>query len=97
MQSKVGTGRVIKDSIITIDTMGTQVAIADAIIDGGAYYILSAKKNQLALFEEIHDQFLFAAKSYNKNKLYVKKWGNINLTRFLEEEKSNAQSSFATL
>ena len=81
----------IKDSIITIDAMGTQVAIANAIIDGGAHYILSAKKNQPALFEEIHDQFLFASKSYNKNKLNVKNWGKYQsneTSRGREEQRS---------
>ncbi|MCL2650967.1 MAG: ISAs1 family transposase, partial [Candidatus Azobacteroides sp.] len=44
----------IKGSIITIDAMGTQTAIAKKIIDNGGDYILSVKGNQGSLEEEVH-------------------------------------------
>lgn len=44
----------IKDSIITIDAMGTQTAIAKRIVDNGADYILAVKGNQGSLEEEVH-------------------------------------------
>ena len=44
----------IKGSIITIDAMGTQTAIARKIIENGGDYILSVKGNQGSLEEEVH-------------------------------------------
>jgi predicted transposase YbfD/YdcC len=44
----------IKGSIITIDAMGTQRAIAEKIIENGGDYILAVKGNQGSLAEEIH-------------------------------------------
>jgi predicted transposase YbfD/YdcC len=43
----------IKGSIITIDAMGTQRAIAEKIIDKGGDYILAVKGNQGGLEEEV--------------------------------------------
>ena len=43
----------IKGSIITIDAMGTQRAIAEKIVDSEANYILSVKGNQGSLKEEV--------------------------------------------
>ena len=44
----------IKSSIITIDAMGTQTAIAEKIIENGGDYILAVKGNQGSLEEEVH-------------------------------------------
>lgn len=44
----------IKGSIITIDAMGTQTAIAQKIIKEGGDYILAVKGNQGGLQEEVH-------------------------------------------
>jgi predicted transposase YbfD/YdcC len=44
----------IKGSIITIDAMGTQTAIARKIIENEGDYILSVKGNQGSLEEEVH-------------------------------------------
>lgn len=49
----------IKGSIITIDAMGTQTAIAEKIIEKGANYILSVKANQKNLLEEVEDTCRF--------------------------------------
>lgn len=43
----------INGSILTIDAMGTQVAIAEKIIAKGADYILAVKDNQKTLQEEV--------------------------------------------
>src|SRR5690606_6491344 len=43
----------IKGAIITIDAMGTQKAIAERIIDGGADYVLALKGNQEALHRAV--------------------------------------------
>ena len=43
----------IKGSIITIDAMGTQRAIAEKIVQNGGDYILSVKGNQGSLQEEV--------------------------------------------
>jgi predicted transposase YbfD/YdcC len=44
----------IKGSIITIDAMGTQTAIAEKIIEKEGDYILAVKGNQGCLEEEVH-------------------------------------------
>lgn len=41
----------IRGAIITIDAMGTQTAIAEAIIDGDGDFILALKGNQQSLYE----------------------------------------------
>jgi len=43
----------IKGTIITIDAMGTQKAIAAQIIDSGADYVLALKGNQESLHDEV--------------------------------------------
>jgi predicted transposase YbfD/YdcC len=45
----------IKGAIITIDAMGTQKAIAEQIVDGGADYVLALKGNQEALHQAVID------------------------------------------
>jgi predicted transposase YbfD/YdcC len=45
----------IKGAIITIDALGTQMAIAEQIIDGGADYVLALKGNQDALHQAVLD------------------------------------------
>ncbi len=43
----------IKNTVVTIDAMGTQTAIAEKIKDKGADYVLAVKENQKTLFDEI--------------------------------------------
>lgn len=43
----------IKNTIVTIDAMGTQKKIAEAIIEKGADYILALKKNQETLYNNV--------------------------------------------
>src|SRR5205814_8269336 len=45
----------IKGTIITIDAMGTQKAIAEQIIDSGADYVLALKANQETLHQAVID------------------------------------------
>jgi predicted transposase YbfD/YdcC len=45
----------IKGAIITIDAMGTQKAIAEQIVDGGADYVLALKGNQETLHRQVVD------------------------------------------
>lgn len=47
----------VKNSIITIDAMGTQTAIAEKIKKKGADYVLAVKENQPALYTEIQEYF----------------------------------------
>ena len=42
----------LEGSVITIDAMGTQTAIAEKIVDGGADYILALKGNQGTLLQD---------------------------------------------
>ena len=43
----------IKGAIITIDAMGTQKAIAEQVVEGGADYVLALKGNQGALHQAV--------------------------------------------
>jgi predicted transposase YbfD/YdcC len=45
----------IRGAIITIDAMGTQKAIAEQIIDGGADYVLALKGNQETMHQAVID------------------------------------------
>jgi predicted transposase YbfD/YdcC len=45
-------------SLVTIDAMGCQTAIAQAILDAKADYVLAVKENQRTLYEEIEGRFL---------------------------------------
>jgi len=47
----------LKGCIVTIDAMGTQTAIAGAIIEGGADYVLAVKENQPLLMQDIELYF----------------------------------------
>ena len=49
----------LENTIVTIDAMGCQQAIAKKIIDQKADYILSVKDNQEQLLEDIEDEFRF--------------------------------------
>ena len=43
----------MRGAIVTIDAMGTQTAIAEQIVDGGADYVLALKGNQETLHEAV--------------------------------------------
>jgi predicted transposase YbfD/YdcC len=51
----------ISGCIVTIDAMGCQTEIAQAIVDAHADYVLSVKKNQGRLYDDIQDLFAGAA------------------------------------
>ena len=53
----------IKGTIITIDAMGTQKAIAEQIVDNGADYVLALKGNQETLHQEVMDYIEEQAKN----------------------------------
>ena len=47
----------IKGTIVTIDAMGTQTAIAEQIQDNGGDYILALKGNHSSLHDEVENFF----------------------------------------
>ena len=47
----------IEGAIVTIDAMGTQTAIAEKIVAGGADYVLALKGNQSTLHEDVQEFF----------------------------------------
>lgn len=49
----------IEDSVVSIDAIGTQVNIAQAILDKQAHYFLALKENQGALNEAVIDAFRY--------------------------------------
>jgi len=51
----------IEGCIVTIDAMGCQKEIAQTIVDARADYVLSVKKNQGRLYEDLQDLFAGAA------------------------------------
>jgi predicted transposase YbfD/YdcC len=48
---------VLEGSIVTIDAMGCQTAIAEKIVDQKADYVLAVKDNQTHLLDDIRDAF----------------------------------------
>ena len=50
----------VSGCIVTIDAMGCQKEIAKTIIERGAYYVLSLKKNQPQLHRDVSDTFAYA-------------------------------------
>ena len=64
----------LKGAVVTIDAMGTQRAIAHAIVDKGGDYILSVKGNQGRLHDETRDQFAFALRQLDPAKLDSTRW-----------------------
>ena len=47
-------------ALVTIDAMGCQKAIANKIIEGGGNYVLTVKKNQEHLYDDIQQSFVDA-------------------------------------
>jgi predicted transposase YbfD/YdcC len=47
----------IEGSLVTIDAMGTQKAIAETIVDKGADYLLAVKGNQKTLYDALNQAF----------------------------------------
>lgn len=47
----------VQDSIVTIDAMGCQKAIAKQIVQQGADYVLSLKENQLSIYQAVEALF----------------------------------------
>jgi hypothetical protein len=65
-------GRVVGQ--IAIDGMGTQRAIARQIIDQDGDYILSDKGNQGRHHDEFRDQFAFAVRQLDAERLDAQRW-----------------------
>ena len=60
----------VKDTIVTIDAIGTQTAIAEKIIEKKGDYVLAVKENQYTLYDDIKTFFeskeLLSESSYTK-------------------------------
>lgn len=50
----------IRGGTVTIDAMGCQKAIAEAVIAGEGQYVLAVKQNQPTLYEEVEEYFRWA-------------------------------------
>jgi len=72
----------IKGTIITIDAMGTQKAIAEQIIDSKADYVLALKGNQETLHQEVIDY----VDEQSKND-----FADVNARRHITEEKGHGR------
>ncbi len=70
----------IEDATISIDAIGTQVDIAQQIIDKHAHYFLAVKDNQNALHTAIKDAFHFY-KSKDESETMEKDHGRIELRK----------------
>lgn len=64
----------LKDAVVTIDAMGSQRAIAGKIVSQDGDYVLSVKANQGRLHDEIRDQFGFALRQLDPEKLDPTRW-----------------------
>jgi predicted transposase YbfD/YdcC len=58
----------LSGATVTLDAMHCQVETASAIIEAGADYILTVKKNQESLYTSLLDRFLMYAEANNKVK-----------------------------
>jgi predicted transposase YbfD/YdcC len=56
----------VKSTLVTIDAAGTQIAIAQKIIDKGGDYLLTVKGNQPTLHEQMIRHFEGVGRLYNK-------------------------------
>jgi predicted transposase YbfD/YdcC len=79
-------------STVSIDAMGCQTAIADAIRDGGGDYLLSVKDNQPTLHSDIIDSFADAADTTRRPvdqrpALAVERWTDTNADHGRIEER----------
>ena len=72
----------IKGAIITIDAMGTQKAIAEEIIEGGADYVLAVKGNQETLHQAVIEVI---------NKEMEEDIEKVNVRRYVTEETSHGR------
>ena len=72
----------LRGAIITMDAMGTQKAIAKAIVDGGADYVLALKGNQ----ETLHDAVI----AYVNEQMQTD-FANIGARRHLTREKGHGR------
>lgn len=64
----------IEGAIVTIDAMGCQKEIAQAIIEQKADYLLAVKENQKDIYETITDVFGLAAKKSYADKMPLQKY-----------------------
>jgi predicted transposase YbfD/YdcC len=64
----------LKGAVVTIDAMGTQRAIAAAIVEKEGDYVLCVKGNQGRLHDEVRDQFDFALRQLGTTKLDPARW-----------------------
>lgn len=60
----------VKDCLVTIDAMGNQKKIAEAIINKGGDYLLSVKENQPTQYEALKDFFRIAEEEQYANITY---------------------------
>lgn len=81
----------IENTIVTIDAMGCQTAIAKAIIKKKADYILAVKDNQSQLLEHIEDEFRFGkniethlSQNLDHGRIEVRKCSVISDFKFVE-------------
>jgi predicted transposase YbfD/YdcC len=56
----------VKSALVTIDAAGTQVAIAEKIVEHGGDYLLAVKGNQPTLHQAMKDHFEGIGRMYNK-------------------------------
>lgn len=75
----------VKGSIVTIDAMGCQQAIAKKILSQGADYVLSLKENHKVLYDSVDHMFKQA--EADKSKFYK----NILHRRKIEKAKGHGR------
>lgn len=56
----------IRDATVTIDAIGTQVGIAQKIVNKGGHYLLPVKQNQKLTYEAVDDAFRFYGSKESK-------------------------------
>ena len=94
----------IKDAIVTIDAMGTQIKIADQIREQKGHYLLSVKGNQKELLEDMecafktHQGYLHSQEfDYGHGRIETRRCSILPAKNFLLENNLLAWKDIATL
>lgn len=94
----------IKDTIVSISTMGTQREIAELIVEKGGHYLLALKSNQKSLFEDVECAFkmnsghdMYETIEADHGRIETRKCSILPAAEYLMEENSQAWKNPRTI
>lgn len=94
----------IKDTVVSIDAMGTQREIAELIVEKGGHYLLALKANQKSLFEDVECAFkmnsghdMYETIEADHGRIETRKCSILPAAEYLMEENSQAWKNLGTI